>query len=69
MVDVGPTASIDSLITQLHEKGIKKIDYVCLTHIHIDHAGGLASFLEQFPTAKIIAPAKGVPHLIDPTKL
>jgi len=69
VVDVGPKASIDSLIAQLHEKGIHKVDYVWLTHIHIDHAGGLAPFLERFPTAKVIAPAKGVPHLIDPTRL
>jgi glyoxylase-like metal-dependent hydrolase (beta-lactamase superfamily II) len=69
VVDVGPKASIDSLIVQLHKMGIHKVDYVWLTHIHIDHAGGLAPFLEKFPTAKVIAPANGVPHLIDPTRL
>lgn len=69
VVDVGPSASVDSLIAQLNEKGIHKVDYVWLTHIHIDHAGGLAPFLEKFPMAKVIAPAKGVPHLIDPTRL
>jgi glyoxylase-like metal-dependent hydrolase (beta-lactamase superfamily II) len=69
VVDVGPRASVDSLIAQLNEKGIHKVDYVWLTHIHIDHAGGLAPFLKHFPTAKVIAPVKGVPHLIDPTRL
>jgi glyoxylase-like metal-dependent hydrolase (beta-lactamase superfamily II) len=69
VVDVGPRASIESLITQLHGLGITRVDYVWLTHIHIDHAGGLAPFLEQFPTARTVAPARGIAHLIDPAKL
>jgi glyoxylase-like metal-dependent hydrolase (beta-lactamase superfamily II) len=69
VIDVGPTASIDSLITQLNQRDIKQVDFVWLTHIHIDHAGGLAPFLKRFPEAKVVAPAKGLPHLIDPTRL
>ena len=69
VVDVGPRASVDSLINQLNEKEINKVDYVWLTHIHIDHAGGLAPFLVEFPTAKVVAPARAIPHLIDPTRL
>jgi glyoxylase-like metal-dependent hydrolase (beta-lactamase superfamily II) len=69
VVDVGPSASIDKLISQLEQKGIEKVDFVWLTHIHIDHAGGLAPFRKRFPMAKVVAPAKGLPHLIDPTRL
>jgi glyoxylase-like metal-dependent hydrolase (beta-lactamase superfamily II) len=69
VVDVGPRASIDGLISQLEQKGIEQVDYVWLTHIHIDHAGGLAPFRKRFPAAKVVAPAKGLPHLIDPTRL
>ncbi len=69
VVDVGPRASIDSLITQLVNRGINQVDYVWLTHLHIDHAGGLAPFLERFPTARAVAHAKGLAHLIDPSKL
>ncbi len=69
VVDVGPRASIDSLITQLEQKGIRQVDFVWLTHIHIDHAGGLSPFLNRFPEAKAVVPVKGLPHLIDPTRL
>ncbi len=69
VVDVGPRASIHSLITQLEQRGIHQVDQVWLTHIHIDHAGGLAPFLKRFPEAKVVAPTKGIPHLIDPTRL
>lgn len=69
VVDVGPRFSVEALIDQLHLGGITKVDYVWLTHIHIDHAGGLAPFLEAFPTAKAVIQAKGLPHLIDPARL
>jgi glyoxylase-like metal-dependent hydrolase (beta-lactamase superfamily II) len=69
IVDVGPEASIKSLVTQLGQHGIRQVDYIWLTHIHIDHAGGLAPFLKEFPMAKAIVPSKGLPHLLDPTKL
>ncbi len=69
VVDVGPTASVAQLMALLDRKGIRKVDYVWLTHIHIDHAGGLAPFLEQFPTARVVSHAKGLKHLIDPGKL
>ena len=69
IVDVGPVASIQSLFTCLEQKGITRVDYVWLTHIHIDHAGGLGPFLQKFPMARAVVPAKGRPHLIDPAKL
>jgi glyoxylase-like metal-dependent hydrolase (beta-lactamase superfamily II) len=69
VVDVGPGYSADSLIAQLHQKGISRVDYVWLTHIHIDHAGGLSPFLKAFPMAKAVVPGKGLAHLADPTKL
>ncbi len=69
VVDVGPRASIGSLISQLEQRGITQVDYVWLTHLHIDHAGGLAPFLKRFPTARAVAHAKGLAHLVDPSKL
>ena len=69
VVDVGPANSVFRLIDALTEMKIESIDYVFLTHIHIDHAGGLARFLEHFPMAKIICHEKGIKHLVDPKKL
>ena len=53
----------------IEQRGINQVDYVWLTHLHIDHAGGLAPFLERFPAARAVAHAKGLAHLIDPSKL
>ena len=69
VVDVGPANSVFRLIDALTEMKIENIDYVFLTHIHIDHAGGLARFLEHFPMAKVICHEKGIKHLVDPKKL
>ena len=63
VVDVGPANSVFRLIDALTEMKIETIDYIFLTHIHIDHSGGLARFLEHFPMAKVICHEKGIKHL------
>lgn len=68
-IDVGPSNSVHRLIRALRETGIESIDYVLLSHIHLDHGGGLAGFLDQFPTALAVCHQKGVRHLLDPSKL
>ncbi len=42
---------------------------VFVTHIHLDHAGGLGAVAESFPRATFYAHEAGVPHLVDPTRL
>ena len=69
VVDVGPAASVGSLIGWLRDRGVRTVDYVLLSHIHIDHAGGTAEFLRSFPSARVVVQAKGLPHLTDPSKL
>ena len=69
LVDVGPSRSADLLAQSLSRMGIKRVDFVLLTHIHIDHAGGLAQFLRVFPMARVICHAKAIGHLLDPAKL
>jgi len=69
LIDVGPSRSIPILVHALRELGIEWVDYVLLTHIHADHAGGLAGFLGFFPTARVICHGKAIGHLTDPGKL
>ncbi|MBN2033068.1 MAG: MBL fold metallo-hydrolase [Deltaproteobacteria bacterium] len=69
VVDVGPSRSINILVRRLSELDVKRVDFVLLTHIHIDHAGGLAEFLKAFPMARVICHAKAIRHLVDPAKL
>jgi glyoxylase-like metal-dependent hydrolase (beta-lactamase superfamily II) len=69
IVDVGPANSVHHLIAALKERHVDCVDYVLITHIHIDHVGGLYDILEAFPTAKAVVHSKGVRHLMDPSRL
>ncbi|MFC1823768.1 MBL fold metallo-hydrolase [Thermodesulfobacteriota bacterium] len=69
LVDVGPANSARRLVESLEALHLERLDYVLLTHIHIDHAGGLAGVLDHFPMAKVICHEKGIRHLVDPAKL
>ena len=68
VVDPGPKSTINMLVEAIKKLEIKKVDFVLLTHIHIDHAGGLGEFLKYFD-AKVLVNEKGKKHLINPQKL
>lgn len=69
VVDVGPANTVAKLIEALMKMNIERVDYILITHIHIDHAGGLAEFLKHFPMARVVCHDKGIRHLVDPSKL
>ena len=69
LVDPGPRNTIATLVNALRERGIKNIDYILLTHIHIDHAGGVGLLLRYYPEAQVICHPEGIPHMIAPAKL
>jgi glyoxylase-like metal-dependent hydrolase (beta-lactamase superfamily II) len=70
-VDTGTTHSVPYLLSALEELGIERaaVDYVFLTHVHLDHAGGAGALLRELPHARAVLHPRGAPHLIDPTKL
>ena len=69
VVDVGPANSVGQLVQALSKMNMERVDYILLTHIHIDHAGGLKEFLEQFPMAQVVCHDKGIKHLMEPSQL
>ncbi len=69
IVDPGPPTTAGRLVAQLHALQVDHLDYVLLTHVHLDHAGGTAQVLTAYPDAKVVCHEKGVPHLLDPAGL
>lgn len=69
MVDVGPSVSVPSLLSALAELNAGKPEVILLTHIHMDHAGGIGMVANAFPDATVVCHPKGVQHLIAPDKL
>jgi glyoxylase-like metal-dependent hydrolase (beta-lactamase superfamily II) len=70
-VDVGVNHSVPVLLAALQAKNLDTadVDYVFLTHVHLDHAGGAGKLMKHLPNAKLMVHPRGVPHLVDPDKL
>jgi glyoxylase-like metal-dependent hydrolase (beta-lactamase superfamily II) len=70
-VDVGTNDSVPYLLAALEAVGIEReaVDYLLLTHVHLDHAGGAGRLLRELPNATVVLHPRGAPHLIDPSRL
>ncbi len=68
VVETGPKSSINSVFEALDEIGIKNLDYVFITHIHLDHGGGAGTLVNRFG-GKIVCHARGAKHVSNPEKL
>ena len=70
-VDVGSNHSVPYLLAALEELRIDTaaVEYVFVTHVHLDHAGGAGSLLQALPAARVVAHPRSASHLIDPAKL
>jgi glyoxylase-like metal-dependent hydrolase (beta-lactamase superfamily II) len=71
LVETGPTTSVEPVVAGLERLGIGADDLanIVVTHIHLDHAGGVGRLRERFPGATVFVHERGAPHLADPTKL
>ena len=68
LVDPGPPVQAVQIIDELRRRD-EKIDYIALTHIHLDHAAGTWNMLQEYPEAEVVVHPRGARHLIDPTNL
>lgn len=69
LVDVGPSSTAQGLISTLEDLNIQHLDFILLTHIHLDHAGAIGEVAAHFPKTPIVCHPAGIPHLVDPTRL
>ena len=70
-VDVGTNHSVPYLLAALDVLGVVReaVDYVFLTHVHLDHAGGAGVLMSALPNARAVLHPRGAPHMIEPEKL
>jgi glyoxylase-like metal-dependent hydrolase (beta-lactamase superfamily II) len=70
-VDVGTGFSVPGLLGVLEAKGLppEAVDWVILTHVHLDHAGGAGHILRRLPNARLVVHPRGARHMVDPSKL
>lgn len=70
-VDVGTNHSAPALMAALAARGLRPedVDYVIVTHVHLDHAGGAGEMMRRLPRARLVVHPRGARHMIDPSKL
>lgn len=70
-LDCGTSHSVPALLGAVEKAGLRPadIDWLILSHVHLDHAGGAGALLEYLPDARVVVHPRGAPHMIDPTRL
>ena len=70
-IDSGTTHSVPRFLEAIKAADLepKDIDWVILTHVHLDHAGGAGQLLKHLPYAKLAVHPRGARHMIDPSVL
>ena len=70
-VDTGANSSVPMLLDALRQGDLDvgDIDFVFLTHIHLDHAGGAGLLMQHLPNARCVLHPRGAPHMVNPERL
>jgi glyoxylase-like metal-dependent hydrolase (beta-lactamase superfamily II) len=71
IIDTGANRAVPLALAVLADLGIgpAAVDYVIVTHVHLDHAGAAGAFLAACPNARLVVHPRGAQHLINPAKL
>ena len=71
IIDTGTQYSVDQVSAALTQLGLSydAVDYIVLTDIHSDHAGGAGTLMALCKNAQLVVHPKGARHMVDPSKL
>jgi len=66
LVDSGPPSSANVVLDGIRKVGVRPedINYIIVTHIHLDHAGGAGVLLKDMLQAQVVVHHKGARHLL-----
>ena len=70
-VDCGTRHAVPHLLQALREAGLtpEQVDWLIVTHVHLDHAGGAGELLARLPNARLLVHPRGARHMVDPSQL
>ena len=71
LVDPGPAACLGALRAALLSRGhaLEEVETILVTHIHLDHSGGVGVIARSNPRVQVYVHRRGAPHVVDPSKL
>jgi len=71
VIDTGTSHAAPRVLEALEAQGVPpgRVDYVILTHVHLDHAGGAGQLMARFPNARLTVHPRGARHMADPSRL
>jgi glyoxylase-like metal-dependent hydrolase (beta-lactamase superfamily II) len=69
LVEVGPSNSFPYLISSLESLGISEVKRSAMTHLHLDHIGGIGHLVEKYKEHFVYVHELGIKHLPNPEKL
>ena len=70
-IDCGTNHSLPRMLAALEPAGLTpaEVDWLILTHVHLDHAGGAGELMAHLPNARLVVHPRGARHMIDPSQL
>jgi glyoxylase-like metal-dependent hydrolase (beta-lactamase superfamily II) len=71
LVDPGPTTCLEALRASLalHGHLLDEVETILITHIHLDHSGGVGTLVRSNPRVQVYVHTRGARHVVDPSKL
>jgi glyoxylase-like metal-dependent hydrolase (beta-lactamase superfamily II) len=70
-IDCGTNHAVPRLLQGIADANIdaSQVDWLILTHVHLDHAGGAGELMTHLPNARLLVHPRGARHMIDPSQL
>jgi glyoxylase-like metal-dependent hydrolase (beta-lactamase superfamily II) len=71
LIETGPATTVDAVLEGVRAAGVdpRQLQAAAVTHIHLDHAGGVGTLAQRLPQLQVYAHPIGAPHLVDPARL
>ena len=71
IIDAATNHSANRLLNALQTMNIspQSVEWIILTHVHLDHAGGAGLLMRMCPNAQLAVHPRGARHMVNPEKL